>query len=325
MIRKTMYIAAAIFFFVLLWIIPGARNYASGAAVIGGALFAAALKNPFKQHSVRLVPQFLGAAIVGMGFGMNLPQVLNAGAEGILYTVVGIADGLGIGYVLTKKLALPAKTGLLISVGTSICGGSAIAAAAPAIKAKSHDIALATGIVFLLNAVALVIYPPIGHLAGLDQTQFGIWSALAIHDTSSVVGATMQYGPRALEVGTTVKLARALWIVPVSLMLSLYYEHRRNRAADGGGKRRIKIRVPWFIPGFLAAAVLVTLFPAAQLAGHCLAGISKNLMVVTLFLVGSNLSFDQIKTLGIRPVAHGVLLWLILSICWFAAVYFRIV
>ncbi len=325
MIRKIMYIAAAVFFFALLWLMPGARNYASGAAVIAGALFAAILKNPLKPYTVKLVPQFLGAAIVGMGFGMNLPQVLDAGAEGILYTVVGIAAGLGLGYMLTKKLALPAKTGLLISVGTSICGGSAIAAAAPAIKAKSHDIALATGIVFLLNAVALIVYPPIGHLAGLDQTQFGIWSALAIHDTSSVVGATMQYGPRALEVGTTVKLARALWIVPVSLMLSLYYEHRRSRDGNGGGKRKLKLRVPWFIPGFLAAAVLVTLLPAARPAGNCLAGLSKNLMVVTLFLVGGNLSFDQIRTLGVRPVAHGVLLWLTLSVCWFAAVYFRIV
>lgn len=323
MLIKASYLILATVFFAATWFVPALSNYASGAAVLTGALFSWFLKNPFQEHSHRLVPTFLGLAIVGMGFGMDLPRVLEAGAEGLLYTFVGISLGLGLGILLGRKLKLNRDTTLLISVGTSICGGSAIAAAAPVLKAKAHDIALATAIVFLLNAAALLIFPPLGHLLGLDQTQFGIWSALAIHDTSSVVGATMQYGETALEIGTTVKLARALWIIPVSLFLA-YLVHRDTPVAEGE-KRKLKIKVPWFIPGFILAAALITAIPALKGTGLVLQDISKHLMLLTLFLIGTNLDFARIRELGLKPVLHGVILWVILGTLWGGAVYFKLV
>ena len=309
------YLILAAFFFVGPWLLPGFGRYGSGAAVAVGAIFAGCFGNPLLERTSKWVSPLLGWAIVGMGFGMNLPQVLRAGADGVLYTAVGISLGLGLGIWLGKRLKLTRDSLMLISVGTSICGGSAIAAAAPVLKAKAHDIALATAIVFLLNAVALLIFPPLGHLLGFDQSQFGLWSALAIHDTSSVVGATMQYGDQALEVGTTVKLARALWIVPVTLFLSWLV----NRGQETE-RRGFRLRVPWFIPGFLIAALVVTLLPATRTLGGQLQELSKHLMLLTLFLIGSNLSFSRIRELGIRPVIHGVVLWVILATLWGGAI-----
>ncbi len=323
MTRNIAYIVLAVIFFAGTWIFPEFSNYASGAAVIAGAAFAFFLGNPLLQRTTKLVPTLLGWAIIGMGFGMDLPKVLEAGAEGILYTAIGISLGLGLGIWLGKRFKLTRDSMLLISVGTSICGGSAIAAAAPVLKAKAHDIALATAIVFLLNAIALVIFPPLGHWFGFDQSQFGIWSALAIHDTSSVVGATMQYGNTALEVGTTVKLARALWIIPVSIFLA-WLIHNDQPPAEGE-KRKFKLKIPWFIPGFLIAALLVTLLPDARPAGHFLQDLSKHVMLLTLFLIGSNLSFDKIRELGLKPVLHGVILWIILGSIWGAAIHFGLV
>lgn len=316
---KVAYLICALLFFAGTWAAPGLNNYASGAAVLAGAIFAWLLGNPLREHSTKLVHPLLGWAIVGMGFGMNLPAVLRAGAGGILYTLIGISLGLGLGIWLGKKFRLTRDSTLLISVGTSICGGSAIAAAAPVLKAKSHDIALATAIVFLLNAIALVIFPMLGHLMGFTQVQFGEWAALAIHDTSSVVGASMQYGETALEVGTTIKLARALWIVPVSIFLG--YLVRNDQAPVEREKRKFKIRVPWFIPGFLLAALLVTALPVLRPAGAALQDLSKHLMLLTLFLIGSNLDFAKIRELGIRPVLHGVTLWVVLATIWGGAIF----
>ncbi len=315
---KAAYLITAFLFLTGTWAVPQLNNYASGAAVLAGALFAWLFGNPLREHSTKLVHPLLGWAIIGMGFGMNLPAVLRAGAGGILYTFIGISLGLGLGIWLGGKFRLTRDSTLLISVGTSICGGSAIAAAAPVLKAKSHDIALATAIVFLLNAVALLIFPPLGHLMDFTQVQFGEWSALAIHDTSSVVGASMQYGETALEIGTTIKLARALWIVPVSIFLAWLV--RGDQPAAEGGKRKFRIRVPWFIPGFLLAALAVTLLPALQPAGMALQDLSKHLMLLTLFLIGSNLDFARIRELGIRPVLHGVTLWVVLATIWGGAI-----
>ena len=307
-------------FFVVPWLVPGLNQYAPGAAVLAGAIFAFAVGNPFPETTSRLTHPLLGAAIVGMGFGMNLPAVLKAGAEGLIYTVIGITLGLTLGILLGKKMKLSRDSMLLISVGTSICGGSAIAAAAPVLKAKAHDIALATATVFLLNAVALLIFPPLGHWLGFSETQFGTWAALAIHDTSSVVGASMQYGPTALEIGTTVKLARALWIVPVAIFIAWYVRQENEERKTGW-----KIRVPWFIPGFLAAAALVTWVPATAPAGQFLQTLSKHLMVLTLFLIGANLNPTKIRELGLRPFLHGIILWFILSILWGTAIYCKLV
>lgn len=187
-------------------------------------------------------------------------------------------------------------------------------------KAKAHDIAIASAVVFTLNAVALLVFPAVGHALGMSQYQFGCWSALGIHDTSSVVGAAMSYGQEALEVGTTVKLARALWIIPVTLFLSMFVADTAP-----GEKRKIQFRVPWFIPGFLIASALVTWVPATAEAGRFLKEFSTCLMILTLFLIGANLNRAKLRELGLRPVIHGVVLWIILAGIWCAAIHFGIV
>ncbi len=316
MIKKIAFLMTAAAFFLVPWSIPVTRDYAPGIAVIAGVLFSVIWGNPFREITGKLTSTLLGATIVGMGCGMNLIAVLKAGAGGMIYTVIGIAAGIGLGVFIGKKLGLARDTMYLISVGTSICGGSAIAAAAPVLKAKAHDVAIASATVFTLNAVALLVFPAVGHLLGFTQTQFGYWSALAIHDTSSVVGATFQYGPTALEVGTTVKLARALWIVPVTLFLSCFVA-----PVAEGEKRKIQFKIPWFIPGFLIAAALVTWFPVCAPAGGFIKELSKYLMITTLFLIGANLSREKLKELGLKPVLHGVILWIILSVAWCTAIW----
>lgn len=317
LVQKIVFLAVAVAFFAVPWAVPATRDYAPGIAVIAGIIFAVSWGNPYSAVTAKLTSTLLGASIVGMGFGMNLIDVLRAGANGLIYTVIGIAAGIGLGVLLGKKLGLPRDTMYLVSVGTSICGGSAIAAAAPVLKAKAHDIAIASATVFTLNAVALLIFPAVGHALEMTETQFGYWAALAIHDTSSVVGASFQYGPTALEVGTTVKLARALWIVPVTLFLSCFIVN-----AAAGEKRKIQIKIPWFIPGFLIAAALVTWLPVTAPAGGFIKEISKYLMITTLFLIGANLSRSKLRELGFKPVLHGVILWLILATAWCCAIHF---
>ncbi len=318
--NQVVFIVLSIAAFAVPWIFPAVSNYAPGAAILIGAVYISCFGNPFVEYTTKIVSPMLGAAIVGMGCGMNLPSVLKAGAGGFIYTIIGISMGLTLGFWLGKKLKLSRDSYMLISVGTSICGGSAIAAAAPVLKAKSHDIALATATVFILNGIALLIFPPLGKWMNFDQTQFGTWAALAIHDTSSVVGASMQYGQQALEVGTTIKLARALWIVPVALFISFMV-----RKDDPENSGKAKVKVPWFIPGFIIAAMVVTWIPATREAGHFLQQMAKYLMVLTLFFIGSNLNLKKVKELGIRPLLHGVILWIILGSVWGAAIYFKIV
>ena len=325
-IRKTVYLILAAGFFAVPCFWAPARDYAPGLAVITGIIFAVAWGNPFKEYTSKFTSTLLGATIVGMGFGMDLIKVLQAGANGIIYTIIGICAGIGLGVLVGKWLKLSRDTMYLISVGTSICGGSAIAAAAPVLKAKAHDVAIASATVFTLNAVALLVFPAVGHALDFTQNQFGYWAALAIHDTSSVVGAGFQYGPQALEIATTVKLARALWIVPVTLFLSCCVA-----PVAEGEKRAVKFKVPWFIPGFLIAAAIVTWLPelfgaesgiskGIVTGGKYLKDISKFVMVTTLFLIGSNLSREKLKELGFKPVLHGVILWIILSVVWCAAI-----
>ena len=324
-IRKTFYLLLAAAFFAVPCFWKPARDYAPGLAVIAGIIFAVTWGNPFKEYTSKFTSTLLGATIVGMGFGMDLMEVLKAGANGIVYTIIGISAGIGLGVLVGKWLKLSRDTMYLISVGTSICGGSAIAAAAPVLKAKAHDVAIASATVFTLNAVALLVFPAVGHALDFTQNQFGYWAALAIHDTSSVVGAGVQYGEKALEVATTVKLARALWIVPVTLFLSFFVA-----PVAEGEKRAVKFKVPWFIPGFLIAAAIVTWLPdllGNEKAAACvtdggkwLKNISKFVMITTLFLIGSNLSREKLKELGLRPVLQGAILWIILSAAWCSAI-----
>jgi uncharacterized integral membrane protein (TIGR00698 family) len=273
-------------------------------ALLCGVALALTAGNPWPGRTRALTPRLLAVSVVGLGAAMDLRAVARVGLQGFGYTLVGISATLALGALLARVLSVPRTTGMLVAVGTAICGGSAIAAVAPAIGADDDETSASLGIVFLLNAVALLLFPPVGHWMGLSPHAFGLWAALAIHDTSSVVGAASAYGPGALLVATTTKLARALWIVPVTLLLGALAARR------GAAGARSRARRPWFILGFLAAAAVVTALPALRPAGHLVAEAARRLLVLTLFLLGLGLSRDALRRVGARPLAMGVLLWL---------------
>ena len=278
-------------------------------ALVVGIAVAVTAGNPFLARTKALTPRLLAISVVGLGAGMNLLQVAKAGAQGIQYTVISILTTVALGTLIGRWVGTRRDASLLITAGTAICGGSAIAALAPALRARDEDVSVALGTVFVLNGIALLVFPPVGHKLSLSQTQFGLWSALAIHDTSSVVGATLQYGREALEVGTTVKLARVLWIVPMTLAAG--YSRRRSEGA--GAAVEGPVRRPWFILGFLAAAAIVTWAPSLQPAGHVVELLSRRLLVLTLFLIGAGLTMNTLRAVGVRPLVQGVLLWMIVA------------
>ena len=278
-----------------------------GIALMLGIGVALTLGNGYPFTTARLITPLLQISVIGLGAGMNLVEVGHAGVHGFFYTVIGITLTMTIGLALGRLIRTERDTSLLVTVGTAICGGSAIAAIAPAIRAKSHEVSVALATVFFLNAVALFIFPWIGHHFSLSQTQFGVWSALAIHDTSSVVGAAMQYGARALEIATTIKLTRALWIVPVTLGVGMVWNRGNPDAPAGKAKR------PWFILGFVAAAALVTWVPALKPAGHMVFVGAQRSLVVTLFLIGSGLSRSALQQVGRRPLIQGFVLWVVMG------------
>jgi uncharacterized integral membrane protein (TIGR00698 family) len=285
-----------------------------GIALMLGIAVALTMGNPFPHTTARIVSPLLQVSVIGLGAGMNLVEVGHAGVHGFFYTVIGISLTMTLGLVLGRGIGTERDTSLLVTVGTAICGGSAIAAVAPAIHAKSHEVSVALATVFFLNAVALLIFPWIGHHLGLSQVQFGIWSALAIHDTSSVVGAALQYGARALEIATTIKLTRALWIVPVTLAIGMLWNRGKEQAPAGKAKR------PWFILGFLAAAALVTWLPTLKPSGHLVFVGAQRSLVVTLFLIGSGLSREALQIVGRRPLIQGFLLWILMGTGTLAAI-----
>lgn len=280
----------------------------AAAALVGGAVLALTVGNPRQGFTRTWTHRLLPLAVMGLGADMNLRAVANAGLPGLGYTALSLALVLALGWWLARLLKVERDAGLLISVGTAICGGSAIAAVAPVIRAREQAISVALATVFLLNAAALVIFPPIGHATGLGQDAFGLWSALAIHDTSSVVGAGLAYGPRALEVATTVKLARALWIVPLTLGIGWLMARREPASPDAP-----PLKKPWFIAGFLATAALVTFVPVLQAPGHLVAIAARRVLVLTLFLIGAGLSREALRSVGLRPFLQGLLLWLIVG------------
>lgn len=271
-------------------------------ALVSGVAIALTCGNPYSDLTRRWTKPLLSTAIIGLGAGMNLLVVLKAGVGGILATAVSLALVFLAGALLAKLLGLSRDLALLLNAGTAICGGSAIAAVSGAIKPKAHETSMALAIVFLLNALGLLIFPWLGHRLGLSQEQFGIWAALAIHDTSSVVGATAQYGARALEIGTTVKLTRALWIVPVTLVIARFVSRDEKAKAPP---------FPWFIVGFLAASLIVTAIPALQEAGHLIEGLSRHLLAGTLFVIGCGFTRAALRELGVKPVVHAVILWIL--------------
>jgi uncharacterized integral membrane protein (TIGR00698 family) len=277
----------------------------TGAGLLLGLLVAVAFGNPYLDRTARITRTLLSLSIVGLGAGMDLRVVARAGAHGFVYTVAGIAAALAIGAVLTRAFSVSRNLGTLISVGTAICGGSAIAAIVPVLRPKDHETSVALGTVFLLNAVALFLFPLVGHAAHLGDAQFGLWSALAIHDTSSVVGAAVAWGGTAVEIATTVKLTRALWIVPLTIGIAAWQRRTRDAAEP-----REKPRRPWFIAGFIAAAAVVTYVPGLQHAGHVTAAVARQTLVVTLFLIGASLTRSSIEAVGTRPLLLGVALWI---------------
>lgn len=274
----------------------------SGTALLLGLAVAQLSGHPFIQYNHRVTHLLLQFSVVGLGFGMNVHNALAAGKDGILFTVISISGTLLAGYFLGKWFKTPRKTSYLINSGTAICGGSAIAAISPVIQADEKQISVALGCVFLLNAFALLIFPPIGHYFGLSQTQFGTWCAIAIHDTSSVVGAAGRYGDQALEVATTIKLARALWIIPLAFFSGFLFK--------GTSK---KVKIPYFILLFVVAMLLNTYFPVISTVNQSIVQVSKTGLTLTLFLIGAGLSRSVVRSVGIKPLLHGVLLWILIG------------
>lgn len=272
-------------------------------ALLLGIIFAWFIGHPYKKLNHKATQILLQISVVGLGFGMNVNSALKAGKEGLLFTVVSIFSTFIIGFVVGKFLKIERKTSYLISTGTAICGGSAIAAVAPVIKAEEKEISMALGTVFILNSFALFLFPFIGHVLNLSQTQFGLWCAIAIHDTSSVVGAASKYGFTALEVATTVKLARALWIIPVVFLSTFIFNNKKS-----------KIKIPYFIGFFVVAMIINTYIPFVQNYSQYVVTIAKSGLTLTLFLIGSGLSQKVMKSVGFRPFIQGVVLWILISV-----------
>lgn len=289
-------------------------------ALLAGILFALTLKPQFIKQTKFLSKYLLQASVVGLGFGMNVHAALQSSSEGMIFTICSVILVMCGGVLLGKLFHLDSKLAYLISSGTAICGGSAIAAVSPVIKADSNQISVSLAVIFTLNAIALFIFPHIGMWIGLDQTQFGTWAAIAIHDTSSVVGAGAAYdvlcggvsstGVSALEVATTVKLTRALWIIPLSLVSTLVF-----RSND-----KTKISIPWFIFIFILAMLFNTYFPINPTVSVWIKAISHAMLSLTLFLIGSTLSVSAIKAVGYKAIVMGILLWIFIALISITAV-----
>lgn len=293
-------LAKLIFFLALIFTVTPWSSPPIALAI--GLAFGLLFQHPYAKQTKSISKTLLQVCVVGLGFGMNLQQVIRAGRSGFVYTALGIAATMLLGMALGKLLKVAETNALLISVGTAICGGSAIAAVGPVAGAKDEEMSISLGTVFILNSVALLIFPAIGLAVGLDQSQFGLWAALAIHDTSSVVGAASKYGAGALAVGTTVKLARALWIVPLTLGTAFV---KRQEA---------RIQWPWFILFFCLAAVVNTYLPVGQPVYPVIVKLARIGLTVTLFLIGCGISKATLKQVGARPLIQGVVLWIIVGV-----------
>ena len=273
-------------------------------ALFLGLVFALTCGQAYPTFNKKVSKKLLQYSVIGLGFGMNLHASLASGKEGMLFTIVSVFGTLLIGmFIGCKLLKINRNTAYLISSGTAICGGSAIAAVGPIIKAKDSDMSMALATIFILNAIALFLFPALGHWLGMTQQEFGTWAAIAIHDTSSVVGAGAAYGEEALQVATTIKLTRALWIIPLALITALIFRSE--------GK---KISIPWFILFFIVAMLLNTyVLTAIPQVGQFIYGIARKGLVITMFFIGASLSIDTIKSVGMRPLLQGILLWLVIS------------
>lgn len=267
-------------------------------ALLLGLIVANLSGHPFLHLNHKATNLLLQVSVVGLGFGMNVNSALSAGKAGFLFTVASIFSTLILGFFIGKWFNVEKKTAHLISCGTAICGGSAIAAIAPVIKSDEKQTSVALGVIFILNSIALFLFPAVGHWLELSQQEFGLWCAIAIHDTSSVVGAANRYGPEALQIATTVKLARALWIIPIALVTASLFKNQKS-----------KIKIPYFIGLFILAMMTNSYLPQTAIISPYLVAVAKIGLAFTLFLIGAGLNSKVLKTVGIKPLLQGVLLW----------------
>ncbi len=293
--RKIIFIAAAILCLTPIMSTP--------LALLLGLILAQVIGHPYLQWNSKSINWLLKISVVGLGFGMNVDSALKAGKDGLIFTVVSIFTTLILGFLLGKFLKVEKKTSYLISSGTAICGGSAIAAVAPVIKADEKQISVALGTVFILNSIALFVFPFVGHYLNMSQHQFGMWCAIAIHDTSSVVGAADVYGAEALQVATTIKLARALWIIPLAFVSTMLFKN------NGG-----KVKIPYFIGLFVLAMIANSYIPVVSLVSPSIVAIAKAGLTLTLFLIGAGLSKKVLMSVGAKPLLQGVMLWIFISL-----------
>ncbi|WP_304197204.1 YeiH family protein [Flavobacterium alvei] len=293
-------------FFVVLCLSP---LISPPIALLMGLIIAQFIGHPYLNLNHKATHILLQVSVVGLGFGMNVNSALKAGKEGIVLTIASIIGTILIGIFLGKILKIEEKISYLIATGTAICGGSAIAAISPVIKANEKQISVALGTIFILNSIALVAFPYIGHYLNLSETQFGMWCAIAIHDTSSVVGAAGKYGSQALEVATTVKLARALWIIPIAFLSTFVFKNKDT-----------KIKIPYFIGLFILAMMANTYLPFVQNFSHYITEFAKATLTLTLFLIGCGLSRKVLVSVGYKPLIEGIVLWIIISISTLLAV-----
>ena len=282
-------------------------------ALLMGLIIAQFIGHPYLHLNHEATHLLLQISVVGLGFGMNVDSALKAGQNGLVFTILSIVLTLTVGYLLGIVLKIDKKTSFLIGAGTAICGGSAIAAISPVIKAEEKQISVALGTIFILNSVALLLFPFIGDYLNLSQTQFGMWCAIAIHDTSSVVGAASKYGSQALEIATTVKLARALWIIPIAFLSTFLFKNKET-----------KIKIPYFIGLFVLAMFANTYLPFVQGISPYLTTIAKSGLTLTLFLIGCGLSKEVLASVGYKPLLQGIVLWLLISsmALWVAVSFF---
>jgi uncharacterized integral membrane protein (TIGR00698 family) len=296
---KNKQVSQVIFWSFLLLILV--LQLSAGLSLMLGLLVGIFFIHPYPAPSKKITKYLLQVSIVGLGFGMNINQVMQAGRDGFMFTLITIGFAIGLGYILGRLFKVNHIIAYLISCGTAICGGSAIAAVSQVLKADEKEISVSIGIIFMLNAVALLIFPPLGHYFGLNEKQFGIWSAIAIHDTSSVVGAAAKYGNDALMIATTIKLARALWIVPLVLLTSFLFKIKGSVAS-----------LPWFIVFFVIASVISTEFSFPKEVTLSIVSVAKAGFSITLFLIGCGISINAIKAVGVRPLVLGIVLWMVI-------------
>ena len=309
--NKTIYVGilAVLSVCLLLDYVPGMSAFASWVtppvALFLGLAFALLCGQAYPAFNKKVSKKLLQYSVVGLGFGMNLHASLASGKEGMMFTIVSVVGTMVMGMLIGRKLLkMNRDTSYLISSGTAICGGSAIAAVGPVIKAKDSDMSVALATIFVLNAIALFVFPVLGQWLGLTQQEFGTWAAIAIHDTSSVVGAGAAYGEEALQVATTIKLTRALWIIPLALVTSFIFKSE--------GK---KVSIPWFILWFIVAILINTyLLEAVPQVGKAISGLARKGLIITMFFIGASLSTNVLKAVGLKPLVQGVLLWLVISI-----------